>query len=60
MDDKEEVEEENGVQLEHAGSSPGEGEGRGRRRRRRDPAEEVTRSKSQPARGVLMRERGER
>ena len=40
MDNKEEVDEENGVQVEHAGSSPGEREGRGRRRRREHPTEE--------------------
>ena len=60
MDDKEEVEEENGVQLEHAGSSPGEGEGRGRRRRRRDPAEEED-EEQEPAseRSANEGERGE-
>lgn len=40
MDNKEEIDEENGVQVEHAGSSPGEREGRGRRRRRGHPTEE--------------------
>lgn len=60
MDDKEEVEEENGVQAEHAGSSPGEGEGRGRRRRRRDPAEEED-EEQEPAseRSANEGERGE-
>lgn len=61
MDDKEEVEEENGVQAEHAGSSPGEGEGRGRRRRRRrDPAEEEE-DEQEPAseRSANEGERGE-
>ena len=40
MDNKEEVDEENGVQVEHAGSSPGEREGRGRRRRGHPTEEE--------------------
>ena len=40
MDNKEEVDEENGVQVEHAGSSPGERESRGRRRRGHPTEEE--------------------
>lgn len=60
MDDKEEVEEENGVQVEHAGSSPGEREGRGRRRRRGHPTEEEE-EEQEPAdeRSANEGERGE-
>ena len=60
VDDKEEVEEENGVQVEHAGSSPGEREGGGRRRRRGQPTEEEE-EEQEPAgeRSANEGERGE-